>query len=436
MSPTAGSPGSINVDPSNLELLYKYCSLGLLDNIKTLSDKINLSSQKDHVKLRCFYLACAYGHLEVLKWLEDKYSFVENFQTEGSIFWNNCPSNEESYDMICTFDVAQLNVLNFFKIVCEFGHLEVAKWLLNIGLIKLDGNDLGCQVFMASTFVYASRNGKVDILKWLDEAFPQFFNKTPIKFEALYEACGSCYILYHEDINLPHKPNSISEESRLETVNWLVHTTTFPNGYHFDPREKGSISKEHPILKALQRACGYGYSEIVKCLVKGFLELYKRIPIDSKILYEACGSINQPHSELCLLPQEIKDQTRDGRIEMVKLLVQHMKFIATEQAKVAFTRACKHENLGVAEYLIEKFNISSCVRNIEENGKSLFVNLCQYGPYTVAKWLGEKFDLANESLKNEEFLGYIKACQDIEFKKWIVIKLKATPEEMIDIFKI
>ena len=127
-----------------------------------------------------FCCACEYGHLEVAKWLVDTFGLTIN--------------NVRSKD-------------NFaFRLTCENGHLEVAKWLvdkfgLNIADVKSQNNYAFCS---------ACENGHLNIMQFLIGSF-----------ELLEDDCTTS-VNYHWT-SLMKK--AYKEENRF-MVSWFV--TKFP----------------------------------------------------------------------------------------------------------------------------------------------------------------------------------------------------------------
>lgn len=115
------------------------CKLGFISYNKSLFNRYNIDI---HANNKAFELCCKYGHIEIAKWLYDlgeKYAY-------GKINIHCC------------------NQL-YYRISCERGHFEIYTWLVELSEKHgYDKNELNHKIF-----VWACGMGMLDIAKWLIE---------------------------------------------------------------------------------------------------------------------------------------------------------------------------------------------------------------------------------------------------------------------------
>jgi hypothetical protein len=96
-----------------------------------------------------FRHACEKGHLELAKWLLQI-------------------SKEREKDI----DISIHNELNFHQ-ACNNGHLEVAQWLFQVS--KERGQEINISVYNEMPFRRACREGRLDIAQWLQSLKPYLY---------------------------------------------------------------------------------------------------------------------------------------------------------------------------------------------------------------------------------------------------------------------
>jgi len=152
---------------SNESLFIVLCKYGYIETIKWLYSLVNInihsndeeafiesySNEKIDIKENgkiinihinneeAFRLSCYHGHLEVAKWL------MEISKENGETI-NIHIKNEEA-----------------FRLSCSYGHLEVVKWLMEIS--KENGEMINIHIGNEDAFRSSCINGKIEVAKWL-----------------------------------------------------------------------------------------------------------------------------------------------------------------------------------------------------------------------------------------------------------------------------
>ena len=272
---------------------------------------------------KLYVLACEYGHLEVIKWL------LENDQ-----------------------DINILMLNELFRYSCKKGQLEIAKLLVTIRpYIDITGNfrgfycpfyavcqgghlevakwllsQLDCDLpddYVKLMFLIICRYGQVNIAKWLLEIKP---NIDVLQYNNFMQAC--CH-------------------DQLHMVKWLVE-----------------IKPELLILvdeNIFNKVCQYGHLNIAKWLIEIKPEL--SILINRQLLYDVC--------------------TKYGQVNIAEWLLEMKPDFMGLITEFVFSEVCKRGFLSIAQWILKvKPNV-----DISYSRDIVFRYACERGSLEIAKWL-------------------------------------------------
>jgi ankyrin repeat protein len=198
-----------------------------------------------------FMMACENGYLDVAKkMVRDKPEIINN----------------------CHFD-------GIFLLPCKYGHFEVARWLISI---KPNINDIPCQQIMITNsngrlftpidlsneypFRESCRNGHLEIAKWLLEIDPRINIGSIYGYHEINIFIDSCYRgqlhiaqwLYQFNNNLVYITRAFAmscKNGHLHIVKWLMDIA---------PDIDISIDNDY----AFRESCKYGYLDVAQWLVE------------------------------------------------------------------------------------------------------------------------------------------------------------------------
>ena len=125
---------------------------------------LSVETLKPFINDKAFIEGCNKGNLNLLKWMVDN-------DTENCINISGTRWNKEFP----------------FKVACANGHLDVAKWLLEIK------PDIDISIDSEDAFRYACREGHIDIAKWLYGIKPDI-DISVCFYEPIRYACAYGYL--------------------------------------------------------------------------------------------------------------------------------------------------------------------------------------------------------------------------------------------------
>jgi len=140
-----------------MELFIELCKEGKINELKTykmnLQDIDNYTENANYAEnVFGFRLSCEYGHLEVAKWLIDISLKGKGYEKYGAI---DIHSNGNEYEFINS---------------CRNGHLEIAKWLIEISQTHKEYMKFGLINIHArneDAFINSCWYGYLKVAKWL-----------------------------------------------------------------------------------------------------------------------------------------------------------------------------------------------------------------------------------------------------------------------------
>jgi ankyrin repeat protein len=160
------------------------CRIGNLDNIIHFyenNSNINISSDNE----LAFRVACENGHFEIAKWL---LSISPNIDIHTKDSYAFCYSCESGYLEIAKWlfslnpNISLYDYECSFCYSCESGQFEVVKWLFSIN------PNLNISNYREYAFRYACKNGHLEVVKWLLSIKPDI----NISIKDNYAFCYAC----------------------------------------------------------------------------------------------------------------------------------------------------------------------------------------------------------------------------------------------------
>ena len=130
----------------------------------------------------------------------DKKNKIKFIEKHESLFINACKINKLPKYLFLTFPDINIHAWDeaAFKRSCKFGHLEVAKWLIELGELSHDPVNIHADYEYA--FRQSCHNDHLEVAKWLVELGELSRDPINIHVEDEYSFRGSCQNgarLYH-----------------------------------------------------------------------------------------------------------------------------------------------------------------------------------------------------------------------------------------------
>ena len=190
------------------------CGKGDLKKAKEIFEKGNINIYADN---ECaFRWACENGHLEVAKWL------IEISETKlicgSSAIASQVDSDPRSRSRIIDIHACDENA---FRYACWYGHLHIAKWLLEISVEKKFGiiNIHTCNEF---AFRYACCRNHFEVAKWLIEISETTFHELGIINIHIFNEEPFRWVCVHSYLEIAKWLLYISKEKGLGDIDIYV----------------------------------------------------------------------------------------------------------------------------------------------------------------------------------------------------------------------
>lgn len=285
-----------------------------------------------------FDIACEDGHLCIAKWIVER---QEQKVKKG----DKIPLFQQSSHMDTT--VIHEYSDSLFHDVCSNGHIDIAKWLVE--LCEKYQDRINIHAENEQPFRSVCEYGHLDIAKWLIKIGEETYGR--INIDAISPNNG-------------HTPLLVAcMNGRIEIAKWLISLEgTFGT--------KINIHYNNEYI--FYNACMYGKLEACKWLIKLGEKSHGKIDIHADNEW--------PFMSSC------------GDLPLVKYLIElgengYGKFNIHINKEKAFRYACRNKTTDVAEYLIELGENGYGKIDIHAKKDKAFHNAIQYTNYDMMKYL-------------------------------------------------
>jgi uncharacterized protein len=405
--------------------------------------------------------ACKHGHIDIIKYICEKFKCICGI-THSQPFKLACDNN---HPIVVKFIIEQfiekykncvLKLNNIFRSMCEKGHIDIVKILLNYR------SDIEICSDTNKALTLACKRGKFDVVKCImDRDGKKNFNLN----EAFLFSC-----MY----------------GHLDIVKYLIETAKTYNKFVFDDGKKtygkgkiGYIINEFPIKQGIIIACNNGQLDVFRHLeylmklndgdyndifitvcAKGHIKILKYLinTIEkNKIPYEKGFESACQFSQIHIIKYLLNDNfdvnyhkyihdgfirsCLNGNLELIKLLfnIPDREHYTSKLGKImighnipkytnmGFEQACKYGHINVIKYLLDKKD-----NNININTQNCINFVCTNKNLNILKFLVEnpKYGF---NINFNNYCAFRHACSNRHFK--VTEYLLNIPNINIDICK-
>lgn len=345
-----------------------------------------------------FPTICMNGHTNIVEWLLPIYHKQITSDVYDLVLRFSCRHGKlEIIKMICSVNKLNIRVNNdyAFRTSCEFGHLDVAKYLISL--------DDGINIHSDDEYAFrmSCKHGHMKVCRYLISLKSN--NKINIHAEeedAFRKSCENGHInivkwLYSLAHEMPNYSDSMSRmTNRIWDCKINIHAK---NRYAF------------------RQSCYYGHLDIVKYLISKTnteVDLYESI----KSGCEEASANGHIRIVKYLLSKNIKFDLRDSfnrscqnnRLKLVRYFVLKKGYHLSKSLNDwwIFKICCTKNYTELVRFLLSSFNESerdyyeTC---IEMNCVEIFENCCAHGYVSMAKWIHEFITKRGHTMKISNF---------------------------------
>jgi len=287
-----------------------------------------------------------------------------NYTSTYKYIYNACLNGNLQYIKDIYKYNTYINISKIFRNACEFGHLDIVKYTLNIK------PNLNINAYNNYAFRYACYNGHLHILQFILKISPQINihmnNEEPFRYAA---SKGYLHIIQYlmdysnNSINInAYKNEALCKAAANGHLNIIQYLLIL------QPHLNIHINNEEP----MRNACSNGHINIVKFLFEQNKNIYFHAN-NEEILRSICNN---------------------GHLHILKYLVSiNIKFYIHIKDEEPFINAIRNGHVDIAKYLWEYSNqtidftinnhtaySSACVNN-QINSVKFLCSLCDYYHY-------------------------------------------------------